>query len=143
MRITGPQRPNTAGAGNGPRKTASGSGFSLPDAEGVRSAGGAGAPRAIADVSSLLALQMVDTADPVQQRKGRMVRRGRRLLDALDGLKVALLDGQVDVGRLADLQAAVDEAREGTDDPTLEALLDAVELRARVELAKLQQAASR
>jgi hypothetical protein len=94
------------------------------------------------DVSSLLALQMVDTADPVQQRKGRMVKRGRRLLDALDGLKIAVLDGEVDARLLGDLGAAIAEAREGTNDPALEAILDAVELRARVELAKLQQAAA-
>lgn len=145
MRITGPQRSSETSAGNGVKKASSGSGFVLPDAGGslpASQAGGASAARGLADVSSLLALQMVETPDPAKQRKGRMVRRGRQLLETLDEIKVAMIDGHVSPLHLTKLQLAIEMARENTEDPGLEAVLDAVELRARVELAKLQQAAT-
>jgi hypothetical protein len=81
-----------------------------------------------------MALQGVD--DPAG-RRARAVRRGARLLDDLDDLKIGLLDGRLSEGRLGRLMAAVDARRDQTDDAGLEDVLDGIELRARVELAKL------
>ena len=88
---------------------------------------------AIGGLDALLALQSVD--DPLTGRK-RAARRGHDLLDALEQLKADLLAGRVSMDRLERLTAKV-KLREPSDDPALEDLIDQIELRAQVELAKL------
>ena len=83
-------------------------------------------------IDALLALQAVE--DPLLARK-KAIRRGSSLLDTLESMKADLLMGQVSEGRLNHLMAVVTSARE-RDLPELDALLDDIELRARVELAK-------
>lgn len=84
------------------------------------------------DIGSLLALQAVE--DPTLKKK-KLVRRGKQLLDTLDEIKTDLLVGRVSEGRLNQLMALISQARERSD-PALDGLLDDIELRARVELAK-------
>ena len=60
----------------------------------------------------------------------------QRILDALDSLKIELLEGTLNPAMLERLTHAVREQRSMTDDPKLEDLLDQVETRAAVELAK-------
>ena len=91
-------------------------------------------------VEALLALQDVETAT---ERKRRSVNRAGRLLDELDGLKIALLGGDLDAGQLDRLARAVREQRAATEDPKLEGILDEIETRAAVELAKLEMARPR
>lgn len=88
-------------------------------------------------VDALLALQDVGT--PLE-RKRRAVRRAGRILDTLEALKVALLDGDISGAELDRLRRAVRDERDQTEDPALEAVLDEIELRAAVEVAKLEQA---
>lgn len=88
-------------------------------------------------VDALLALQDVGT--PLE-RKRRAVRRAGRILDTLDNLKVALLEGDISSAELDRLRRAVRDERDQTEDPALEAVLDEIELRAAVEMAKLEQA---
>jgi hypothetical protein len=83
-------------------------------------------------IGALLALQAVD--DPLLARR-KAIRRGTTLLDTLESMKADLLTGQVSEGRLNHLMAVVTSARD-RDLPELDALLDDIELRARVELAK-------
>jgi hypothetical protein len=83
-------------------------------------------------LDALLALQAVE--DPLLKKK-KLVRRGTQLLDTLDEMKTDLLAGRVSEGRLNQLMAVLGQARDKTD-PRLDALLDDIELRARVELAK-------
>ncbi len=83
-------------------------------------------------LDALLALQAVE--DPLLRKK-KLVRRGTQLLDTLDEMKADLLSGRVSESRLNQLMAVLGQAREKAD-PRLEALLDDIELRARVELAK-------
>jgi hypothetical protein len=87
---------------------------------------------AMTPLDALLALQSVD--DPLLARR-RTVRRGRALIDALDAVMGDLLLGRVAEGRLNQLVALVGQVRDPTD-PELDALIDDIELRARVELAK-------
>lgn len=84
------------------------------------------------DIGSLLALQAVE--DPLLKKK-KLVRRGRQLLDTLEEVKADLLVGRVSEGRLNQLVALVSQARERTE-PGLDAVLDDIELRVQVELAK-------
>jgi len=92
----------------------------------------AGPLAAATGIDALLALQAVE--DPLLARK-KAIRRGNSLLDTLESMKADLLMGQVSEGRLNHLMAVVTSARE-RDLPELDALLDDIELRARVELAK-------
>ena len=87
---------------------------------------------AAAGIDALLALQAVD--DPILGRK-KAIRRGTALLDTLEQIKADLLIGQVSEGRLNQLMALIGQARE-RHLPGLDAVLDDIELRARVELAK-------
>ncbi len=119
--------------------------------EGFRIAGPA-APSAPAQVASasgvagvmgveaLLALQ--DVGSPTE-RKRRSVSRAGRLLDSLDDLKIALLGGDLTSNQVEALARAVREQRMATEDPKLEAVLDEIETRAAVELAKLEAARGR
>lgn len=139
MKVTGP---NGVGQASGSRQGArpTGGGFRLPSAAET---GGPTQPAAVAPsagvmgMEALLALQEV--GDPLA-RKRRAVSRAGRILDELERLKIALLDGSVSGNDLHRLQRAVREARDRTDDPRLEDVLEEVEMRAAVELAKLEVA---
>jgi len=72
------------------------------------------------------------------ERKQRATRRAGRLLDVLDEMKLGLLSGESGEVNLERLQAAVRDQREATDDPGLEAILNEIETRAAVEIAKLE-----
>jgi hypothetical protein len=84
-------------------------------------------------IDALLALQSVE--DPVVGRRKRAIKRGTAVLDTLDTIKADLLLGQVSEGRLGQLMALITQARE-RNLPELDGVLDDIELRARVELAK-------
>jgi hypothetical protein len=58
------------------------------------------------------------------------------MLDVLDEVKLALLDGRDSGPALERLRGAMREAREGIGDAGLQGLLDQIETRAAVELAK-------
>ncbi len=92
-----------------------------------------GPVRAATGIDAILALQGVE--DPRFSRK-RAVRHAQSMLDTLEEIKADLLAGGVGEGRLNRLMALVTRARQQAD-PELEALIDDIELRARVELAKL------
>ena len=68
------------------------------------------------------------------------MRRAGRILDVLDEVKLAMLDGGIPPMALERLTRAVREERAGVDDPRLTGLLNEIETRAAVELAKLRVA---
>jgi hypothetical protein len=90
----------------------------------------------VASLDALLALQ--DVGGPTE-RKRRAVRRAGRILDVLDEVKLGLLSGEVTTNDLTRLQMAVRDQREATEDPGLENILNEIETRAAVELAKLER----
>ena len=83
-------------------------------------------------IDALLALQAAE--DPAHRRR-KQVRRATALLDALEEMKADLVIGRVSEGRLNQLMSLIGQARE-RDDPRLDGLIDDIELRVRVELAK-------
>ncbi len=91
------------------------------------------APSAVADVSALMALQGVED---VTERRRRAIRRGGGLLDRLEELKLALLSGEAGDGALERLTRTLREDRPVDADAGLNDLLDQIDLRAAVELAK-------
>ncbi len=137
MKINGPSSTPSTGAARGAGRSASGGGFSLGAMDGADEA--AEAQRmagldGVMTVSALLALQGVE--DPLSRRK-RAMGRASRILDMLDDLKVAMLEGAAAPATLDNLARAVREQRDATDDPSLEDVLNQIETRAAVELAKL------
>ena len=100
-------------------------------------AGPASAVNTVSSLDALLALQ--ETPGPMERRR-RAVKRAGRLLDILDSVKLSLLDGGNPAAMLNDLKGAVGQARGETDDPRLEGVLDEIETRAAVELAKQEMA---
>ena len=138
MKVTGSKVGATGRAGgSGPSaKTPGGSGFSMGAAGGARESAPSArlsGPTGVSSLDALLALQQMD--GPLERRR-RAVRRATRILDVLDDVKVALLDGDLDAGPLTKLVEALREERARTEDPGLEGVLDEIETRAAVELAK-------
>lgn len=87
---------------------------------------------ATAGIDAILALQAA--GGPLEGRK-KAVRRGLTLLDTLEEIKADLLLGQVAPGRLDALMSTLGAYRERSL-PQLDTVLDEIELRVRVELAK-------
>ncbi len=114
--------------------------FSLDQAEEARAATPLAGARALSSVDALIALQ--EMPDPMSGR-AKAARRGRDLLDLLDDVRDGLLDGQVSRSTLQQLVSLVGAPREGFNDPGLSAVLDEIDLRARVELAKLDFAVAK
>lgn len=75
--------------------------------------------------------------DPLTPRRSTSVRRGEELLDRLDDLRLALLEGRLPLATIQKLADLVAARRARVDDPRLLAILDQIELRAAAELAKL------
>ena len=110
----------------------------MPAAEEAQSATGVSRAMGVSPLGSLDALIALQQVDEPTERRRRAIQRGGRLLDMLDRLKLALLGEEPGEGELKALGAAVQEQRALTGDPALEALLDQIETRAAVELAKRQ-----
>jgi Class II flagellar assembly regulator len=91
----------------------------------------------IAAVNTILALQGVE--DSTDSRT-RGVRHGEQLLSLLDEVRDGLLAGGIPRATLHRLAAAISKRRESFVDPDLQSVLDDIDLRARIELAKLEQA---
>ncbi|HEY1709025.1 MAG TPA: flagellar assembly protein FliX [Rhizomicrobium sp.] len=89
----------------------------------------------IGAVENILMLQELDdsTSGP---SKG--VARGQQLLDLLDAVRDGLLAGGIPRSTLNRLASAVTRRHESFADPKLQGVLDEIELRAHVELAKLE-----
>jgi len=94
-----------------------------------------GAARSLSPVDGLFALQEV--AEDAPGRRRRAVQRGSTILDRLDDLRLGLLGGRMSASQIGELTRLVAGERARVDDPQLEAVLDEIDLRAQVELAKL------
>ncbi len=125
--LGGPQPPARSTTG----RTAAGGNFVLPDSAEPEAAGVAGAAN-IGALDGMLALQEMQ-GDSVGDRLAR--RRGHSILKMLTRLQMAQLGGAADEDTLQTL-AELAEGIPPADDPQLAAVLQAVTLRARVELAR-------
>lgn len=88
----------------------------------------------LAAVDAVLALQEVPDA---AEGRGRALRYGSDMLERLDDIRHGLLLGTIPREKLKGLVQMIQSRRERADDPRLAAILDEIELRAAVELAKL------
>jgi hypothetical protein len=95
---------------------------------------GGGAP--ISAVDSLLALQEVGDSTS-EQANARARARGQVLLERLDEIRHGLLMGTIPRRTLDELARTAREQKDSATDPRLADVLGEIELRAEVELAKL------
>ena len=117
----------------GPRPAASGT-FRIGSGSEAGQASAARSAASLASLDAILALQVEE--DP-RERRGRSARRGRELLDALDELKAALLGDRAPAELLGRLARRLDTGAGSSGDPALDEIVASIELRAKVELAKL------
>ncbi|KKC35512.1 hypothetical protein WH87_15715 [Devosia epidermidihirudinis] len=132
MRIEGSSRTSGVSKGGATGRSGTGAGFSPIGADGPARVASSAPVASMAGIDAILALQAVD--GPLEGRR-KAVRRASSLLDTLDDIKADLLVGRISVDRLDSLVATLSELREHSQ-PGLDAVLDDIDLRVRVELAK-------
>lgn len=139
MRITGPSK-STPSERKKARKSSSGSGEAFSSAlESTGQSGSTASARPsgpAASVDALLALQAApeDSGDARSQGYAR----GHDLLDLLEDVRRGIVLGALPKDKLRRLADLARRQREGFADPQLDGLLNEIELRAEVELAKLE-----
>jgi hypothetical protein len=135
MEINGPRRIDTSTVRRVAKgATGSGSTFQVSDAGEVRGAVVSG-PGPIGALDSILMLQGLDDST---DGKSKAAAHGEALLDMLDQVRDGLLAGGVPRATLNRLANAVSRRHDQFNDPKLQGVLDEIELRAHVELAKLE-----
>ena len=139
MKVTGPGGIGSSSGAAPSRPASGGDGFRIISpgpAAGASQVASTGQVRGVMGVDALIALQ--DVGGPLE-RKRRAVRRAGRILDVLGEIKIGLLEGELSASDLDRLRRAIRDERDATEDPGLEAVLDEIELRAAVEMAKLER----
>jgi hypothetical protein len=142
MKVGGPSSVGSAQgpAGRAAKPAAGGFSVASPDgAQETQATARLASTLGVGSIDALLALQEV--GGPTERRR-KAVRRAGVILDVLDDLKLAVLDGGIAPATLGRLIEAVRQERGGTGDERLEGLLDEIETRAAVEMAKLEQHAA-
>ncbi len=140
MRINSANRSGPAGANRSARSSASsGQSFSVENASDNTRANASSGPKSLTSVDSLLAIQ--EAPDGLNGKK-RAIKRATDILDILDEIKLEILSGTLSHMRLGRLLRIVEIQRDQFSDPNLEHVLDEIELRARVELAKFNRIAA-
>lgn len=94
------------------------------------------APGPLAAVETILTLQNIDDST---DGRSKGTQHGEQLLDLLDHVRDGLLAGGIPRVTLNRLASAIARRNDTFTDPKLQGVLDEIELRARVELAKLEK----
>lgn len=138
MKVEGPNKTRGTGASSKKGKVSSSDGsFSGMLDGGPKDVSGAGAAQSIAHLDALLAVQGAE--DPTERAKRkRMKDRASSILDSLERIRMRLLTGELTVGDVIHIADVVASHREQISDPALTALLDEIDLRAQVEIAKMR-----
>lgn len=140
MKVSGP------GKTQGPSKTKKSSKAKQSDASfedfvasGPQAAAPAQPTQSIARVDALLAVQAAEDPTAGATRK-RVRKRADGILDELDKIRMAMLNGNLTVGHMIDIADVVASHRENITDPGLTSILDEIDMRAQIELAKMRVA---
>jgi hypothetical protein len=136
LEITGRPRVETPAVRRADRAARTDSkGFAADETSEARASAGLTGSGPLAEVSTILALQGIEDSSE-QVRRG--VTHGDELLRLLDEVRDGLLAGGIPRRTLSRLAHAIAKRRESFADEKLQTVLDEIELRARVELAKLE-----
>lgn len=140
MKVEGPGRTQGPSSTSKKGKTSKGDGtFGAILNEKLQGASGTSAPQTVAAVDALLAAQEAGTATDGPARR-RMSARADDILQTLDKVRMALLTGNLTVGDVINIADVVASHREKIMDPKLTAVLDEIDLRAQIEIAKMRKA---
>ena len=135
VEIKGPGRIETSAIKRKAPTGSSSSSFTMSEASETHGQIVAG-PGPIAALDSILMLQGMDDST---EGRSKGLAHGEQLLDLLDSVRDGLLAGGIPRATLNKLAAAVTRRHDAFADPKLQDVLDQIELRAHVELAKLEQ----
>ena len=140
MKIEGPKKTDNSSAKDKAKSTSTGdTSFSSLITGGAGAPSGPAAAQSISSLDVLLAAQGAGDATEGSSRQ-KMVDRGERVLQILENMRMALLTGNISVGHLISLTDIVASHRENISDPELMAIIDEIDLRAQIELAKMARA---
>jgi hypothetical protein len=110
----------------------------LAKAEGIAGVDGIESTSSIGAVAAMGSLLGAQEVDEREARRQKATKRARLTLDTLSNLRDALLMGSLPYTTLRRLEQLVAEERNDIDDPALLGILNEIEVRAAVELAKLE-----
>lgn len=140
MKVEGPK--GTQGASKSKKSGGAGSSdvdFSQYISSGPQEASASVSAQSIAQLDVLLAAQGV--GDPTEKAAKKRVReRAGNILGHLEKVRIAMLTGNLTVGHMIDVADVVASHRDKIVDPRLTAIMDEIDLRAQVELAKMRYA---
>lgn len=139
MKIEGPNRTQQSPQTQRKGKAAGDGSFGDMLSNATTPTQGTGASHSIAHIDTLLAVQEAESPTDRAARR-RMTVRADTILDELEHLRVALLTGTLTLGHVIDIADVVAQHREKVVDPHLSAILDEIDLRAQIELAKARKA---
>lgn len=138
IKVGGPNKSNSVNSSKKTKnKKGSGSSFaSFVENQGVDEDNSVGVTQNIGGIDAVLAAQMVeDSTDQESRRKN--IKRGEDILDKLEDIRDGILRGFIEKDKLIEIAQFVRSRREQTNDTRLAEILDEIELRAEVEIAKL------
>ncbi len=140
MKIEGPAKTQKSGKSDKGKKTNTGdNAFGSLVAGASQETSGAAAAQSIAKVDALLTVQGAE--DPAERKaRKKMKERGDSVLRQLDHLRLGILTGNMTLGQIINLADVVASHRENINDPMMTAVLDEIDLRAQIEIAKARKA---
>jgi hypothetical protein len=139
MKVEGPGSTQQTSRTGKKDKVGGGGAFSDMLTGGAASSSPASAPQSISAIDTLLAVQGAE--DPTERAaRKRMKVRGGRILDELERIRLGLLSGTLTIGDIINIADVVAMHREKIMDPDLTSILDEIDLRAQVEMAKMKMA---
>ena len=136
MLVHGQTGPVSAAARTTGRKTVGDGAFTLTPPMQAGGPSGAPAPTRLGVLDAVLAIQERSAAE---ERRRRAFRRGHALLDRLEELRACLLEGELEPALLRRIRQEMAGLAEPVDHE-LQSLMAEIELRALVEIAKLEAA---
>ncbi|MBN8542672.1 MAG: flagellar assembly protein FliX [Alphaproteobacteria bacterium] len=129
---------------NNVRRTSKTGSSSFVDAlDGVGEVEEAQATTPVAAMSGIGVLLGAQEVSEEEVRRRKAFKQGKLTLDALAELRDALIIGNLPLSTIRNLESIVAQERGTTNDPVLNGILDEIELRAAVEIAKLEAAGVR
>ena len=104
--------------------------------EGKEESGATSSTNPLNVSQAIIGLQEVDWQE--QNRKENMA-RGHHVLDMLEAIRNGLLIGKISIAQLQKLQSTLAQKKDAIEDPKLASIIQEIEVRAAVELAKLEK----
>jgi len=140
MKVEGPSKAGKTTKTDKAKKTGKTDGtFGDMVAGAAKETAGTAASQSIAKVDALLAVQATESSTE-RTAKRRMRERGEKVLRQLDHLRLGILTGNLTIGQVIDIADVVASHREQITDPEMSAVLDEIDLRAQIEMAKMKKA---